>query len=259
MSTNPSHKEGNSVQGKSSTGILNFGYRVQAIFRVLGDMFQFAREGYPFITGFLLVTIVTAVLGMPWISAVAFLLTLFMFYFFRDPDRVTTEDANAFYSSADGKVIFIGESMEDEFLNATALKISIFMSPLDVHVNRSPCAGIVKDVMHKPGKFYKAYTDDAAILNEHISMLLHSSTHGDIVVKQIAGSVARRCVCRVTPGTSLVQGERYGIIKFSSRADIFLPLDTVVKVKLNDKVTAGETVLAVRDQLSAVSSNKESS
>jgi phosphatidylserine decarboxylase len=211
-------------------------------------MFQFAREGYPFISIFLLITIVTAVFGMAWISAVAFILTIFMFYFFRDPDRVTTEDDNAFYAPADGKVISIGETQEDEFLKAAALKISIFMSPLDVHINRAPCAGTVKDVMHKPGKFYNAYTDDAAILNEHISMLLHSSTHGNIVVKQIAGAVARRCVCRVNPGTTLAQGERYGIIKFSSRADIFLPLDTLVKVKLNDRVTAGKTVLAVRDQ-----------
>jgi phosphatidylserine decarboxylase len=211
-------------------------------------MFQFAREGYPFISIFLLITIVTAVFGMAWISAVAFILTIFMFYFFRDPDRVTTEDDNAFYAPADGKVISIGETQEDEFLKAAALKISIFMSPLDVHINRAPCAGTVKDVMHKPGKFYNAYTDDAAILNEHISMLLHSSTHGDIVVKQIAGAVARRCVCRANPGTTLAQGERYGIIKFSSRADIFLPLDTLVKVKLNDRVTAGKTVLAVRDQ-----------
>jgi phosphatidylserine decarboxylase len=240
LSTNPRHKEGNPEQGKSSTDILSFGYRVQSIFRVLGDMFQFAREGYPFITFFLLLTIATALFGMPWISATAFLLTLFMFYFFRDPERLTPEDDNAFYAPADGL-------KEDEFLKGTALKISIFMSPLDVHVNRAPCAGTVKKVMHKPGKFYNAYTDDAAILNEHISMLLHSDTHGDIVVKQIAGAVARRCVCRVNPGASLAQGERYGMIKFSSRADIFLPLDTRVKVKLNDKVTAGETVLAVRD------------
>ncbi len=192
-------------------------------------------------------TVLTGVMNMEWLSAIALLLTMFMFYFFRDPERVTPEDPNAFISPADGKIIVIANTKEDEMLNAEALKISIFMSPLNVHVNRTPCDGLVKKVTHYPGKFYKAYTDDAAILNEHITMLLNSKQHGDIVLKQIAGSVARRCVCRVSPETSLKQGERYGIIKFSSRVDIFLPLDTKVKVKINDLVTAGETVLAFRD------------
>ena len=153
---------------------------------------------------------------------------------------------NAFYAPADGKIIHISEAKEDECLDATALKISIFMSPLNVHVNRAPCDGTVEEVRHCPGKFYSAFKDDASILNEHITMLLDSDIHGKIVVKQIAGSIARRCVCRVKPGANLKQGERYGMIKFSSRADIFLPLDAEVKVKLNDQVTAGETILAIR-------------
>jgi len=210
-------------------------------------MFQFAREGYPFITFFIIVTVLTAIFNLAWLSAVSLLLTFFMFYFFRDPERVTPEDQQAFYAPADGKIIVIAEAKEDEILNANALKISIFMSPLNVHVNRAPCDGMVKEVKHFPGKFYSAYTDDASTLNEHITMRLDSDKHGSIIVKQIAGAVARRCVCRVVPDTSLKQGERYGIIKFSSRVDIFLPLDTKVKVKLNDKVTAGETILAVRE------------
>jgi phosphatidylserine decarboxylase len=210
-------------------------------------MFQFASEGYPFIIFFSVITAISAFSAPGWITAISLTLTLFMFYFFRDPDRETPENPGAFYAPADGKIIHISEAVEDEMLNAASLKISIFMSPLNVHVNRTPCDGTVKDIKHCPGKFYSAFTDDASILNEHITMLLDSNHHGNIVVKQIAGSVARRCVCRVKPGTSLKQGERYGIIKFSSRADIFLPLDTEVKVKLNDKVTAGETVLAVRN------------
>ncbi len=140
------------------------------------------------------------------------------------------------------------------------LKIGIFMSPLNVHVNRAPCDGTVKSVKHYPGKFFNASTDDASILNEHITMLLKCKDHGPVVVKQIAGTVARRAVCRVKPGDTLKQGERYGMIKFSSRVDIFLPLDTEFNVKLDDKVTAGETVIAVRKQKQAVSSqqlNKE--
>ena len=205
-------------------------------------MLQFAKEGYPFILVFFLVTIVSAVLKWNWVSVVALLLTFFMFFFFRDPDRNTPEDENAFIAPADGKVILITEAREDEILNSSALKISIFMSPLDVHVNRAPCNGVVKDVKHYPGKFYKAFTDDASILNEHITMLLDCGQHGPIVVKQIAGAVARRAVCRVKPGDKLLKGQRYGMIKFSSRADIFLPLNTEVKVKLNDKVLAGEKV-----------------
>ena len=214
-------------------------------------MLQFAKEGYPFIIVFSVITILSAVLRFNWLTVVALILALFMFYFFRDPERITDRDPNAFISPADGKVIRITEAKEDEILNDSMLKISIFMSPLDVHVNRAPCDGVVRGVKHFPGKFYSAFKDDASILNEHITMLLDCNDHGPIVVKQIAGAVARRAVCRVKSGDSVSQGERYGIIKFSSRVDIFLPLDTDVNVRLNDKVKAGETVLAVRNQPSA--------
>ncbi|RJQ21763.1 MAG: phosphatidylserine decarboxylase family protein [Nitrospiraceae bacterium] len=205
-------------------------------------MFQFAKEGYPFILIFIALTAVSALLRIHWLSAVFLILTLFMFYFFRDPERVTPPDTNAFYSPADGKVIIIGEAEENEILNEKTLKISIFMSPLNVHVNRAPCEGVVKEVKYFPGKFFNAATDEASLRNEHITMLLESA-HGKIVVRQIAGAVARRAVCRAKPGEVLKQGQRYGIIKFSSRLDIFLPLNTTVKVKLGDKVKAGETVL----------------
>jgi len=211
-------------------------------------MFQFAKEGYPFIITFAAFTAVAALLRIHWLTAVFLILTLFMFYFFRDPDRVTVPNDNAFYSPADGKIILIAEAEENELLKEKALKISIFMSPLNVHVNRSPCDGTVRDVTYYPGKFFNAYTDDASVRNEHITMLLESA-HGRIAVKQIAGSVARRAVCRVKPGDTLKQGQRYGIIKFSSRLDVFLPLHTGVKVKLNDKVKAGETVLGIISQL----------
>lgn len=207
-------------------------------------MFQFAKEGYPFIITFAAFTAVSVLLRTHWLTGIFLILTLFMFYFFRDPDRATPPDQNAFYSPADGKIIVISEAVEEEILKEKALKISIFMSPLNVHVNRSPCDGTVKEVKYFPGKFFNAYTDEASIKNEHISMLLECG-HGSIVVKQIAGAVARRAVCRVKPGEELKQGQRYGIIKFSSRLDVFLPLNTKVKVQLNDKVKAGETVLGI--------------
>lgn len=211
-------------------------------------MFQFAKEGYPFIITFAAFIAIAGLLRIHWLTAVFVVLTLFMFYFFRDPERVTVPEKNAFYSPADGKIIVITDAKEDEILHENALKISIFMSPLNVHVNRAPCDGIVREVKHYPGKFLSAFKDEASIVNEHITMLLENEKHGRIVVKQIAGYVARRAVCRVKTGDALKQGERYGIIKFSSRLDIFLPLNTKVKVKLNDKVKAGETVLAVSGQ-----------
>lgn len=210
-------------------------------------MFQFAKEGYPFIIFFAVITILSAIVRFNYVTVAALILTLFMFYFFRDPERVTPQDVNAFISPADGKIIVIADAMEDELLKEKRKKISIFMSPLNVHVNRVPSDGVVREVKHVPGKFISAFKDDAAKYNEHISMRYETS-HGSIVMKQIAGYVARRAVCRVSPGDELKQGQRYGIIKFSSRVDVFLPLDTEVKVKLNDKVKAGETVLGIRSQ-----------
>ncbi len=206
-------------------------------------MFQFAKEGYPFIIVFAAFTTISLLLRIHWLTAIFLVLTLFMFYFFRDPERVTVPVGNAFYAPADGKIIVIKETEEKEVMHSNALMISIFMSPLNVHVNRIPCDGVVKEVKYFPGKFLSAFKDEASTANEHITMLLES-THGNIVVKQIAGFVARRAVCRVKPGDALKQGERYGLIKFSSRLDVYLPLNTTVKVKLGDKVTAGETIIA---------------
>jgi phosphatidylserine decarboxylase len=216
-------------------------------------MLQFAKEGYPFIIFFSAVTVLSAVIRWNWVTVIALILTIFMFYFFRDPDRTTEKNIEHFISPADGKIIVITEAKEGEVLKENRLKISIFMSPLNVHVNRAPCDGVVRDVQHYPGKFYSAFKDDASILNEHITMCLDCEHHGPVVLKQIAGAVARRAVCRVKPGDTLSQGQRYGIIKFSSRVDIYLPLDTEIKVQLNDHVTAGETVLAVRSKKPAVS------
>jgi phosphatidylserine decarboxylase len=167
-----------------------------------------------------------------------------MVFFFRDPERETRRDRNMFFAPADGRVISVKEAEENELLNKRALEISIFMSPIDVHVNRSPCDGSVVEVKHYPGRFSPAFKEGSSLMNEHITMLLDTE-YGEIVMRQVAGFLARRAVCRVKSGDSLKQGQRYGIIKFSSRVDVFLPLNTRVKVKLHDKVKAGETVIAV--------------
>ncbi len=207
-------------------------------------MFKLAPEGYPFILIFVFVTLIAVFFGNPWVVAVSFALTLFVTFFFRDPERITLEGRGIFYSPADGKVILIRKTEEKELLKGEVLEISIFMSLLDVHINRVPCDGKVVAVKHYPGKFFAAFKHESSMLNEHITMLLETK-HGEIVVRQVAGFLARRAVCRVKPGDLLKQGQRYGLIKFGSRLDVYLPLNTRIKVKLDDKVKAGESILGI--------------
>ncbi len=172
------------------------------------------------------------------------LVTLFMVFFFRDPERTAPPGAGLFLAPADGKVIFVDTVREDRYLKAEAVKVSIFMSAFDVHVNRAPFGGIVREVVHRPGRFMAAYKEEASLANEHIDMVLDTSA-GPIVVRQVAGLMARRAVCRVKPGDRLESGERYGVIKFGSRVDLYLPKSSEIRVKLNARTTAGETVIGV--------------
>ena len=208
-------------------------------------MFQFAKEGYPFIIFFALITVLSIIFRAHWVTVVAIMLTIFMLYFFRDPDRHALPVTNSFISPADGKVIQIRETVEDEISNERMIEVSIFMNAFNVHVNRVPCEGTVKEVKYYPGRFMAAFKEEASKANEHINMVMECK-QGNVMMRQVAGLLARRAVCRVKPGDSLKQGERYGLIKFSSRVDIFLPLGTEVKVQLNDKVKAGETLIALK-------------
>lgn len=209
----------------------------------LTSFLKLAPEGYPFIFFFIALTILLLFLTTNiGIASLPFVLTLFMLYFFRDPERIPPEGENIFISPADGKVIVIKDVFEGQYLKNDSIMISIFMSPLDVHVNRSPCDGIVESVVHTRGKFLSAFKDEASLENENIAMVLNTK-YGKILVRQVAGFIARRAVCRVKPGDTLKKGERYGIIKFSSRLDVYLPKDTIITVRLNDKVKAGETLL----------------
>jgi phosphatidylserine decarboxylase len=203
---------------------------------------KFAKEGYSFIGFFAVVTVVLLLLGQEWIVLLPFVLTLFMAYFFRDPEREIPEGEGLFVAPADGKILVLQTVRESLYLNSEVLQISIFMSPLNVHVNWAPCDGIVEKVIHTPGKFLSAFKPEASVQNENIAMTM-STKYGTILVRQIAGFIARRAVCRVAPGEALRRGGRYGVIKFSSRVDIFLPPATIPKVKLGDRVTAGETIL----------------
>lgn len=208
---------------------------------LLKIMTKMAPEGFPFISGFLGLSYLVALFS-PWGSLLPLALFFFMAYFFRDPERHIPEEKNVFVSPADGKVILIQKVSEDKFLKTDAIEVSIFMSPFNVHVNRAPCEGVVEEVVHTPGRFLSAFKHEASLQNENIAMLLNTR-HGKILIRQVAGFLARRAVCRVKSGDSLQQGERYGIIKFSSRLDIYLPKEVQISVKLGDRVKAGETVI----------------
>ncbi len=205
-------------------------------------MLRIAREGYPFIVFFVAVTVISYFVWI-WAFPVAFSLMIFMFFFFRDPERVIPEGEDIFVSPADGKIIMIEEVKEDRYLKINLRMVSIFMSPLDVHVNRSPCEGRVKSVIYSPGRFLSAFKHEASLENENITMILNTE-YGDVIVRQVAGFLARRAVCRVKEGDSLKRGERFGIIKFSSRVDLFLPLNAAIRVRLGERVKAGETIIA---------------
>jgi phosphatidylserine decarboxylase len=204
---------------------------------------KFAPEGYPFILVFGIATAVVAYLAGPVYALPPLLLAFFMGYFFRDPERDIPSEKDVFVSPADGKVFLIRDVKESKYLQKDMKEISIFMSPMNVHVNRAPSDGTVRKVQHNRGRFAAAYKENSSLTNENIEMVLETS-HGDILVRQVAGFVARRAVCRKREGDSLARGERYGMIKFSSRLDIYLPQSVTLKVKVGDRVRAGETILA---------------
>jgi phosphatidylserine decarboxylase len=218
---------------------------------------RFAQEGLPYIKSSLFISILSLaalalVLGFKGnstfvylfggITFIAILFTMFFLFFFRDPERNIPEGDNIFVSPADGKVILIKKIYDNKYLNENIIEISIFMSPLDVHVNRSPCDGVIELVEYNSGRYLAAYREDASFSNENIVMLIRGPNYR-ILVRQVAGFIARRAVCRLKVGDFVKRGERYGIIKFGSRLDVYLPEDTIVKVRNGDKVKAGETIL----------------
>ncbi len=207
-------------------------------------MLRIALDGYPFIIIFAFITVLVYIFSKPWIAVFPLIITVFMTFFFRDPERQIPEGNSIFVSPADGKVILIRDVHEKNYLKSGAKMVSIFMSLFDVHVNRAPCDGKVSLIKHSAGRFVVAHKNAASIENENTVMILDGK-NGKILVRQVAGFLARRIVCRVKIGDALKRGERYGMIKFGSRLDVYLPKDSEVKVSLGDKVKAGETVIAV--------------
>ncbi|MDI6739628.1 MAG: phosphatidylserine decarboxylase family protein [Candidatus Edwardsbacteria bacterium] len=177
------------------------------------------------------------------LSAACGLAGLFFCYFFRDPERAVPGAPSLLLSPADGTVVIVKEVDEPYFLKSRARQVSIFMSPLDVHINRIPIAGTVEYKQYYPGKFLPAFRDKASIDNEQVHLGV-STPQGKVLMKQIAGILARRVMCRAVVGDCVAQGQRYGLIKLGSRVDLFFPAEWEVKVKLNDRVQGGLTTIA---------------
>lgn len=172
----------------------------------------------------------------------ALIIIAFTLNFFRDPERIIPSKENIVVSPADGKVLFVKEIIDEKFLKAKAKQISIFMSPLNVHVNRIPISGRVEYLKHYEGEYIAAFEDKASERNERTEIGI-TSAKGKILFTQIAGFIARRIICELKIGDEVRIGERFGMIKFGSRVDIIVPIDWKEKVKKDDKVFAGETVL----------------
>jgi phosphatidylserine decarboxylase len=164
--------------------------------------------------------------------------------FFRSPARQTEINSNNVVSVADGKVVVIEKTVEDEYFREERLQISVFMSPVNVHVNRYPIGGIVKYFRYHPGKYLVAWHPKSSTENERTSVVVEHPEYGNILIRQIAGALARRIVCYSKENDEVVQGTEMGFIKFGSRVDLFLPVDAVVKCSIGDTVTGGVSILA---------------
>ena len=203
-------------------------------------------EGWKFAFIFFVISVLAFIVYTP-ISIIGFLLTLFTLWFFRDPSRNTPINSNLIISSADGKVCLIDEACPPKEVSMKQEKmkrVCVFMNVFNVHVYRSPVAGIISDIVYKEGQFLNASLDKASEKNERSSLVINSNHGADIVVVQIAGLIARRILGFVSKNQNLNQGERFGLIRFGSRVDIYMPLDSTVKCSVGDKVVAGESVLA---------------
>lgn len=207
-----------------------------------------AKEGLPFLIPSAILTLIFGWAGWTVLMAPVALLTLFIAYFFRNPMRKVPSLKNIILSPADGRVIDVVEYEEDRFLKQKALKISIFMSPFDVHLNRAPASGKVLQVNYHPGKFFVASREKASLLNEQNALLMETENRFKMLLVQIAGFVARRIVCYAKTGDLLKRGEIFGMIRFGSRVDLYLPLNVQPIVRVGQHLKAGESIIGYFDE-----------
>lgn len=202
-----------------------------------------SKAGLPLIFASAFATLVVAILGFTIIALIGLLWTFALVGFFRDPDRAVPTEDGAIVSPADGKVIVVSPGIQNPFTKGEAQKISIFMSVFNVHVNRIPSSGRVQRISYLPGKFLSADREEASLKNEHNAIFLETEDGADICVVQIAGLIARRIICHVHPEDHLQRGQRFGLICFGSRLDVYLPSDARLAVKVGDRVSAGSSIL----------------
>jgi len=206
--------------------------------------FPIARPGYSFIFASAFVTAILAITGLKAFALLSLGITIFICYFFRDPDRVCPEVEGGVISPADGKVVFAGPVENNPYLGGPCQKISVFMSVFNVHVNRIPYDGKVKAIDYFPGKFFNASLDKASTDNERNAVTVELKDGRCYTFVQIAGLIARRIICGIKVGDNVSRGTRYGMICFGSRLDIYLPEDAKINVSNGEKVMAGFTVIA---------------
>jgi phosphatidylserine decarboxylase len=200
--------------------------------------------GVPFVLGALAAAFLAGVALRWWLALPFLVLAGFFLFFFRDPERRSSTDPNAVLSPADGRVLIAGSALPEAAPPGEWRQVSIFLSPMDVHVNRVPASGRVTRVTYTAGRFLPAYRHDAGAVNERSEIWIDHDGQ-PIVARQVVGILARRVVCRVVTGATVRAGERYGIMKFGSRMDVFVPVTTEIRVKVGDAVRGGETLIAV--------------
>jgi phosphatidylserine decarboxylase len=205
----------------------------------------FDRAGFPFVGGAWLIGLIAGLYVGWWLALPFVALGLFFAFFFRDPDRASPDEAQLVLSPADGRVKFVGDAEPGVAPPGEWKQISIFLSPMDVHVNRIPASGTVTRVSYTPGKFLPAYRHEAAAVNERSEVWIDRGNGETIVARQVVGILARRVVCRARVGEHVHAGQRFGIMKFGSRMDVFLPRSATLKATVGEMVRGGETVIAV--------------
>jgi phosphatidylserine decarboxylase len=205
--------------------------------------FPIAAAGYPFIFAAAFTTGIFALLGLTVLALISLLSTFAICCFFRDPDRVIPTAPGAVVSPADGKVIKAGHLEENPYLEGPCLQVSIFMTVFNVHVNRVSCGGTIQKTAYHPGKFFSANLDKAQTKNEQNAIFVKTDNDKEICIVQIAGLVARRIICFVNKGDKLRRGQRFGLICFGSRLDVYLPYDMALNVSVGEKVKAGTSIL----------------
>lgn len=202
-----------------------------------------AREGYPFILIALFCIIVVWLAGIRWLEFLFVPLGIFVVAFFRDPERLIPGADGSITSPADGRVIKVELIKDEKFLKTDVLRICIFMNVFNVHVNRAIASGKVVEVIYNPGKFFNASLDKASMHNEQNAVIMEDKKGRKFAFNQIAGLIARRIVCYAKPGMKYEKGQRFGLIRFGSRVDVYLPAGCRPLVKVGEKVRAGSSIL----------------